>query len=105
MHRFIDGEDRMQQALLPHSLPGDVDVKFNLAVIAGRRQPPVAAIFASARGLQSMLPNGPSVQALPVGGAERRGSAESGGYRLLKALPISGRDNSAGRIRPTPFAA
>src|SRR3984893_4602239 len=33
MHRFIDGEDRMQQALLPHSLEDYVDEENPVRVI------------------------------------------------------------------------
>src|SRR3954465_7935372 len=33
MHRFIDGEDRMQQALLPHSLEDYVDGENPVRVI------------------------------------------------------------------------
>src|SRR6266704_834570 len=33
MHRFIDGEDRMQQALLPHSLEDYVDQENPVRVI------------------------------------------------------------------------
>jgi len=33
MHRFIDGEDRMQQALLPHSLEDYVDQENPVRVV------------------------------------------------------------------------
>jgi len=33
MHRFIDGEDRMQPALLPHSLEDYVDAENPVRVI------------------------------------------------------------------------
>ena len=49
MHRFIDGEDRMQQALLPHSLEDYVSEENPVRAIEGGPTPEGPKLFRTAR--------------------------------------------------------
>jgi len=56
MHRFIDGEDRMQQALLPHSLERDAR-QHQFRRGASEQKSPAVDVTAGAGGVGQTLPH------------------------------------------------
>src|SRR5689334_21654670 len=100
MHRFIEGEDRMQPALLPHCLEDYVDEEHPVRVIEAFRRirPGRLGLFGDAAGgdRPASLPSLHATEDLPLRRSQPQSVEPAAGTRSAAQYRVDVADRAAG---------